>query len=88
MNFECHITLVPKEDPEWLKIIEDHAERHKFKTSFITGDPLLGKMKYFYLTAHDTTYNGLKERMDHIVEGLPQLPIRLKIEQILFDKRQ
>jgi hypothetical protein len=87
LNFECHVTLVPSEDPSWVKTIEGIAEEHKFKTSFIVGDPLLGKAKYFYLTAHDKTYNGLMGRMQAVVDSLPTKPVRLKIEQILYDER-
>ena len=87
MNFECHVTLVPSEDPSWVETIEAIAKQHKFKTSFITGDPVLGKSKYFYLTAHDATYAHLFERMNNVVASLPTKPVRLKIEQIVYDVR-
>jgi len=86
-NFECHVTLVPSDDPSWLETIEKLAKEHKFKTSFITGDPVLGKAKYFYLTAHDKTYNQLAYRMQTIVNALPTRPVRLKIEEIVYDVR-
>lgn len=87
MNFECHVTLVPSDEPEWTKSIEEVAKKHKFKTSFITGDPVLGKAKYFYLTAHDATYAALFDRMNNVVTDLPSRPVRLKIEQIVYDVR-
>lgn len=86
-DFECHVTLVPVDEPYWLEVVEHVAKTYRFKTSFIVGDPVLGKAKYFYCTGHDVTYDALMSRMNMLVKDLPTAPVRRKIEQVLFDER-
>jgi hypothetical protein len=86
-DFECHVTLPPPKSYGDRLILEDIARKHKFKTSYIVGDPVLGDAKFFYCTSHDITFESLKDRMDRLVADLPRPILRRKIEQVVFDER-
>lgn len=86
MLYEIHITV----DTKYALIATEIAKDFKWKTSEIARDPILGNKNFFYLTkyaetehqAHQFIYDVLAE-----FERLSVLPIRTKIEHIIYDKR-
>jgi hypothetical protein len=86
LYFECHITLLPKHE----EVATPISAKHKFKTSKIAGDEVLGDDVFFYCTSHSKYYEDLKNRMDSLTRelndaGVPHL--RRKIEHVVFDER-
>jgi hypothetical protein len=85
--FEIHITCASKD-----AIIAEQVAKTlpNWKTSEITGDPVLGKDAYFYLTYHTDTFRharlvtaeAINELKKHGVE-----PVRFKIEFIVHDTK-
>lgn len=87
MNFECHITL-NLADANVGNFVAEQVEG--WHTSQSERDPVLGKDSYFYLTAHDTDYVRMYERMKYVakrVEGYQTEVVRQKIELIMYDTR-
>lgn len=83
-NYECHVTCLPQDRD----IIEPIADKHKFKTSVLTGDEILGDEKYLYCTKHDGDYMNLYYAMEALIKDLSEVKIvRKKIELILLDER-
>lgn len=91
MIYECHITTPPPPQQADRVYLDGLAKRHKFKTSQIEGDPLLGDKVYFYFTGHDSDLERMRTRMDELsrdIQILAQVSIlRRKIEQIVLDER-
>ncbi len=82
--YECHVTLLP----QYEKDVEGVARQHKFHMSVLMGDPELGEHKYLYCTSHDSTFDGMKGRMEALVAALHVPHIRRKIEHIVLDERE
>jgi hypothetical protein len=86
-NFECHVTCkVPAGDD--LTKLTTLASKLGWKTSQITGDPLLGTDTFFYFTAHDNNKTTLATKMTLLSFKLNGLSIREKIEEIVFDTKR
>lgn len=87
--YECHITIKkPSKDIIKLEVL---AKTHKWKTSYIDGDPLLGKKIYFYFTCHHEGYGKIFSKMNHlsgILEADGIKVLRKKIELIVFDTKK
>lgn len=81
-HYECHVTLKPERIPE----IEEIAKRHKFKTSVLMGDEVMGDAKLLYCTTHDVDLS-IWDRMDRLIADLPVPILRKKIEHVIFDER-
>lgn len=87
VSYESHITIELKDAIPWGIAV---AQAQKWKTSQIDGDPLLGDKVYFYLTAHDSDYHRLFDRMKETVEALESnnvVVLREKIEHIIYDTK-
>ena len=89
-RFECHITVYkPKSNTE-AKLLFTVAQEVKMKPSWITGDPVLGAGKWFYISGYSTSYDDLLGRMKAVASKLRDNNIevvREKIEQILYDTK-
>jgi hypothetical protein len=87
-DFECHITV----DTHKVNapILESIGESLGWKTSFIEGDPDLGKGSRFFFTKHynalDLAYNGT-ERLNNALGDAMIIVARKKIEEVLLDTR-
>lgn len=86
MSYECHITLRAADATVGAEV----ARFLNWKTSEIARDPLLGDDTFFYLTQHHPTVEPLMGSMQRAVgdlvgEGV--LPLRIKIEHIVFDTK-
>ena len=81
--YECHVTLLPKHQ----KKVEPLAKKHKFKTSLLVGDEVMGDAKFLYCTSHGKSYDELYGRMEKLVEDLPGMVLRKKIEHVILDER-
>lgn len=86
MSYECHITTTIGD--------ADAAERiaatFGWKTSEIKRDPVLGDASHFYLTAHDSNYLRLHQKMIMAADDLRNLGcmvLREKIELIVYDTK-
>lgn len=89
-KYESHITLIkPENDDEFNKLV-DIAEKIGMKSSWITGDPILGPGKYFYISGYsdnfDILYTKVKEASQKLVDAQFKV-IREKIEQIMYDTK-
>ena len=85
-GYECHVTTNRIYKDKILSV----AEKHKFKTSAIEGDPELGSDTHFYCTSHSSSYINLYNRMEALIQDLKDLYIpilRKKIELIVLDER-
>ena len=89
-KFECHITLnKPKTIAEAKQIFKIVAQT-RMKTSWITGDPVLGAGKWFYISGYNESYDELFISMKKVVVELTKLNVEIvreKIEQILYDTK-
>lgn len=86
MYYECHVTI----DPKYANVVEIIAEVHKFKTSVLKGDEIMGDDKLLYCTCHDRNFETIHNRMEGLIwqMRMQQIPIlRKKIEHILLDER-
>jgi hypothetical protein len=87
-DFECHITVEAQEQS--LKLLEDVGITNGWKTSFIVGDPDLGKGNRFFFTAHydnlDTAFQHT-EAMDWSLRMLKYTVARKKIEEVIMDTK-
>ena len=84
--FECHITF-ENVDAELEGQLVKLAQHHRWKTSFIDGDPALGPGKRFFLTSHDRDCANMFNRMKEVVRSAPVAPVREKIEEIVYDTK-
>ena len=92
--YECHIT-VGMEDIEVgdkkFHHLEDLARFHKWKTSYIDGDPLLGDKRFFYFTRYAKNFQDMKIKMNKMADVLimQEFPVvREKIEGIVYDTKK
>lgn len=88
MSYEVHITLDIKEQYE--KTALTNACPEGWSTSFIDGDPILGKGIKFYFTTHRKRYQDAHVSMLQLWNSLLDRgfkPIRRKIEEIVLDER-
>lgn len=86
MEYECHITV--RDDFEMRATWKAQGEEYGWKTSHITGDPLLGKDSWFYFTKHCGSYPRLKADMMTMSAMLGNgNVVRQKIEAIVFDTK-
>lgn len=86
MNYECHITVRQKDSETAQKI----ANAHRWKTSEIARDPILGEDTYFYLTMHDADVLALHKYMRNMSSILRMSGVevvRQKIELTVYDSR-
>jgi hypothetical protein len=89
-DYECHITVEASYSSGQRKFLEEIGEANGWKTSFIEGDPDLGKGSRFFFTAH---YNNLDAAFEHTealdwglrMQGL--VVARKKIEEVLMDTK-
>lgn len=84
-HYECHVTL----NPEHRAAVEAIAKVHKFKTSALVGDEVMGDDKLLYCTTHDSDFIRIVRRMDDLIKALPKeiKVLRKKVEEILIDER-
>lgn len=86
-GYEAHITL-RREDAEAVEALADALPTWHF--SQIHGDPVLGRSPFCYLTSHDHIYGSLYAAMrgvENTLKAAGLIPVRLKIEHIVFDER-
>jgi hypothetical protein len=83
--YECHVTL---RKPQDTRELESLALEKQWKTSFIVGDPLLGKEGFFYFTTHHVDYDQIFSKMRSLADRLGTLVIREKIEHIVYDTKK
>lgn len=86
MYYECHVTLPPKDR----ELVDSIAKFHRFKTSSLVGDEIMGDDKLLYCTSHSKTYDELSQRMDALVENLTENGVEIlreKIEHIIYDTK-
>lgn len=90
MRFESHVTLANPANIELKMQLISLARSHQMKPSWITGDPILGDGKYFYISGFDSTYDILLKKMKVLVADLQSHNfevVREKIEQIMYDTK-
>ena len=89
-KFECHITILKPTNTESARLIFKTAQDNNFKCSWITGDPVLGAGKWFYISGYAEKYETLLDRMLNVSAQLKSFNIsiiREKIEEILYDTK-
>lgn len=89
MNFEVHVTVPRPAASSIEDELQSLADSLHWKTSTITGDPLLGKGPRFYFTTHRADYVEAWTHMNMLVARLEQCGIfvlRKKIELVMYDK--
>lgn len=89
-KFECHITVNKPKDITEAKLLFKIASDNNMKTSWITGDPVLGIGKWFYISGFNTDYQILFNNMKAVCTKLEKMNIEIvreKIEQILYDTK-
>ncbi len=89
-RYESHITLLKPDSTEKAKKLLDLAAKHKMKCSWITGDPVLGVGKWFYISGYDTDFTVLKDKvmsMSMYLKAAGFEVVREKIEQIMWDTK-
>ena len=89
-RFECHITLLKPENTEKARKLFTISESNNMKTSWITGDPVLGAGKWFYVSGYSESYDELLQRMTKTAMHLREEGfevVREKIEQIMYDTK-
>lgn len=89
-KFECHITLLKPKTTSEAKLLFDISSRHSFRTSWITGDPVLGAGNWFYISGYDENYHNLFLKMKNVVREISSHNIEIireKIEEILYDTK-
>lgn len=89
-KFECHITILKPNTTEQARLIFKTASSSNFKCSWITGDPVLGAGKWFYISGYSEDYNTLLTNMLNVSKELKNSNIEIireKIEEILYDTK-
>lgn len=87
-KFELHVTLDLEEDQE--DVANNIAILEGWKTSKIDGDPVLGSGIKFYFTKYEILLRNAEDSLYKIHSILVRNKlkvVRLKIEQIIYDKR-
>ena len=89
-RFESHITLNKPSSIDQAKLLFQIANEHGMKTSWITGDPVLGTGKWFYISGYDTDFDSLLNKVKNVAENIRARGVevvREKIEEILYDTK-
>lgn len=89
-KFESHITLLKPISVDKAKLLFRLAKQDNMKTSWITGDPVLGVGKWFYISGYDEDFDLLLLKVKNLSRKLKDLGfevIREKIEEILYDTK-
>ena len=89
-RFECHITMEKPKSTDDARPLFNIAEKHGMKTSWITGDPVLGVGKWFYISGYSPSYHDLLARMQSTAAAIRAAGHEVvweKIEQILHDTK-
>lgn len=87
-DFECHITVEATKEQRFA--LERAGGSFGWKTSFIEGDPDLGKGTRFFFTKH---YDNLEEAYggtEKFAELLTRYDVKIarkKVEEVLLDTR-
>lgn len=84
--YELHVTVNVAD----AKLAEHVAQEHHWKTSQITGDPVLGNKPFFYLTTYTETEQMAYQKLYSCAQELRMAGIavlRAKIEHIIYDVR-
>ncbi len=90
MRFESHITIRKPQSIVSARKLFTIAESNGMTTSWITGDPILGAGKYFYMNGFGTDYEVLLAKVKEVSQGLRFWGydvVREKIEQIMYDTK-
>lgn len=85
-KFESHITCFRSNSDK----VKEIGESAGWSFSAIDGDPVMGKQAYCYLTSYDTDGQNLHDSMKVVAASLEAVgitPLRLKIEEIIFDTK-
>lgn len=87
-DFECHITVEAiAEQRERLEVI---GRKAGWKTSFVVGDPDLGKGSRFFLTAHYPDIDSAKQATNavaYLIEHWDIRVVRKKVELVVMDTK-
>ena len=89
-KFECHITVHKPKFTRHARLLFAAAAKGKMKTSWITGDPVLGAGKWFYISGYSESYLQLLENMTKVADDIRSMGfevIREKLEQIMYDTK-
>lgn len=89
-KFESHITVNKPKNLKEAKLLFKIASDNNMKTSWITGDPVLGVGKWFYISGYSTNFDDLLTRVKATSEEISNHQIevvREKIEQIMYDTK-
>lgn len=89
-KFESHITLLKPQSTEKARLLFKLSEEYGMKTSWITGDPVLGTGKWFYISSYSENFDELLLRVKEMAVKLRDLGfevVREKIEEILYDTK-
>ena len=87
-DFECHITI--EANTSHLEKLTEIGQSNGWKTSFINGDPDLGKGNRFFFTAHYDNLDKAIHNTDALDWGLRMNGFevaRKKIEEVLMDTK-
>lgn len=85
-DYECHITV--NVNKAFSKQLEQIGKEYRWKTSFVNGDPDLGRGSRFFFTKHfSILYNAREETqvMASMVQDKGFHVLRKKIELIVAD---
>lgn len=69
-RFECHITLAKPDSILRAKALFNIAGAASMKCSWITGDPVLGVGKWFYISGYNTSSETLLASMKDVANKL------------------
>lgn len=89
-KFESHITLLKPTSIDKAKLLFKLATENNMKCSWITGDPVLGIGKWFYISGYNEDFDILLMNVKNVSIKLKDLGfevIREKIEEILYDTK-
>lgn len=89
-RYESHITVLKPLTTDKAKILFALAEDNQMKCSWITGDPVLGPGKWFYISGYNEDFDTLLMNVQNVARKLKALKfevVREKIEEILYDTK-
>lgn len=89
-KYESHITLLKPKSIHDARILFRVANEHNMKTSWITGDPVMGAGKWFYINGYDTCFEDILIKVKSASKALKDSGfevVREKIEQIIYDTK-
>jgi len=88
-DYECHITVEPSLDFELITLCK-LGEIHNWKTSYIEGDPDLGKGSRYFFTKHFNDLDKARENTNNLSDAIFDMDIlvvRKKIELVIADTK-